>query len=162
MKNKIKNKLGFTLLELLVVVVIIGILAAVAMPQYRKVVAKAELSRVISAVKVIDNAQERYYLMYNSYTRNLENLDVQFPNGDVVCLGTSLRHADCRSQNFIITHYYSQDENVPNLMECFTKNEILAGACKNFLHKDIYPSSSSMCEFLFAEPCYRVAKYIVF
>ena len=74
------NKKAFTLLELLVVVLIIGILAAVALPQYRKAVGRAELAQVISATKAITNAQERFYLANGSYTTNLQDLDINLPN----------------------------------------------------------------------------------
>ena len=53
-------KKGFTLLELLAVVMIIGILASIAMPQYRMAMEKARLAEGLSVLKAISDAQSRY------------------------------------------------------------------------------------------------------
>lgn len=76
------HKSGFTLLELLIVVVIIGILAAIALPQYRKVVEKARMSEAIIMVEKIADAQERYYLINNDYTRDINDLDIDIIGED--------------------------------------------------------------------------------
>ena len=68
---------GFTLLELLVTVVIIGILASIALPQYEKAVIKARTAEAQVNLKALNDAQERYWLMYRSYTNTLKELDIR-------------------------------------------------------------------------------------
>jgi type IV pilus assembly protein PilA len=56
MQLKQRAQKGFTLIELMIVVAIIGILAAVAIPQYKDYTAKAKASAVISSVDPMKTA----------------------------------------------------------------------------------------------------------
>ena len=71
---------AFTLIELLVVVLIIGILVAVALPQYQKAVIKSRFAGLKILTKSLADAEEAYYLANGEYTRDLDILGVM-PEG---------------------------------------------------------------------------------
>ncbi len=73
-----KSKKGFTLIEILVVVLIIGILAAIALPQYKKSVLKSGLAQAIITARDLHNDQEDYYLANGKYASSKAELDKEF------------------------------------------------------------------------------------
>lgn len=71
---------GFTLIEVLVTVLIIGILTSIALPQYQKAVYRAHFAKMVTASDAIYNAQIIYHDTYNKYAETMEELDITLPD----------------------------------------------------------------------------------
>ncbi|WP_061011011.1 MULTISPECIES: pilin [Vibrio] len=59
--NKQKKQQGFTLIELMIVVAIIGVLAAIAIPAYQDYVKKGEASSALATLKALQTPAELAY-----------------------------------------------------------------------------------------------------
>ena len=70
---------GITLLELMIVVVIISIMAAIAYPNYREFAARAKRNEAKAMLLLIATNQERHYLQNNTYTSDLGTLGAKTP-----------------------------------------------------------------------------------
>ncbi|MBM3334310.1 prepilin-type N-terminal cleavage/methylation domain-containing protein, partial [Candidatus Sumerlaeota bacterium] len=75
------RKTGFTLIELLIVVAIIAILAAIAVPNFLEAQVRAKVSRVKSDLRTIATAEEAYRVDWYSYTHI--NTGSDCPEGSV-------------------------------------------------------------------------------
>ena len=65
---------GVTFIEIMIVVVLIGIMASIAYPNYRQFVARAKRTEARAALLKIATNQERFYLQNNSYTTDMMQL----------------------------------------------------------------------------------------
>ena len=72
------RKRGFTLIELLVAIAIIGVILAVALPNYVSVVEGAKLERIKSDMEMIKKAVRKYVMRLGVYPKDLKYLKGSF------------------------------------------------------------------------------------
>lgn len=76
---KTRHQRGFTLIELMITVAVIGILAAVAYPSYTQYIVRANRSAAQSFMYSVANKQEQYMLDARTYAGALSELSVTVP-----------------------------------------------------------------------------------
>ncbi len=79
-----RNQRGFTLVELMIVVIIVGILAAVAIPMYQGATERAKASEAVAALGTIRGALRVYYAEHGTYVNGSFTDGAQVTNGGVL------------------------------------------------------------------------------
>lgn len=72
-----RNINGFTLIEMLITIIIIGILASIALPLYQKSMEKARVAKILPVLKTLYNAEQDYYLQYRKYPKTFDDLGLK-------------------------------------------------------------------------------------
>jgi len=77
--NSKKKPLGFTLLEIIIVVIIVGVMATFGLPKYEVAVEKMRSQEGANVLRALWGAQKRYHLKNGIYTNDISNLDITLP-----------------------------------------------------------------------------------
>jgi type IV pilus assembly protein PilE len=120
LRKMVRHMRGVTLLELMIVVVIVGILATIAYPNYREFVARAKRNEAKAALLQIAQNQERFYLQNNTYTTDMTQLGFPMAGGYIT---------DTESYSITVT---VADANDFTAIATYQKADNEAGKCQTF------------------------------
>ncbi len=87
-KSEVGTRKGFTLVELAVVIVIIGVLAAFGVPRFLKSVERSKASEAFQYLSAVRAAQERYLAKEGIYATSVDDLDITQSTPKYFTLGT--------------------------------------------------------------------------
>ena len=112
---------GITLIELMIVVVIVSILAAVAYPNYQEFTARAKRNEARAALLRLATNQERFYLNNNTFTTQLTALGFSTtPTWDTETGYYRVRVTNANASNFTATATYLQGGSEDGKCRVFT------------------------------------------
>jgi len=88
-RNKKVSLAAFTLIEIMIVVIILGVLTTLVIPQYSKIMERSRQSEAYTSLGVIRGAQVRYYAEYADYVYGTvwSKLDIEQPTGKCFSYG---------------------------------------------------------------------------
>lgn len=88
-----KNPQGFTLVELLIVMIVIGLLAAIAIPKFSETRERAYVSSMKSDLRNLATVQETYYSEGNNFTYSNALSALSFNPSDGVAVAVAAANA---------------------------------------------------------------------
>ncbi len=152
-KRNLMNPKGFTLMELLVVVLIIGILSAIALPMYNKAVMKSRYTGLFPLTKAIWEANEAYYMEHNEYATELDDLGVKgqkkYSDGTAIKLvdGEDLSYVEVSNETTVpnaqYVVYQNHSKKFPGATVCEAGDERSKALCIALGGTETTPASRS-------------------
>lgn len=129
---------GFSLIELMVVVAVAGILAAIAYPAYTSWVQRSRRADAMAVLTAIVQAQERYRSNNSAYAPDVDTLNVNVsaiaPNYDISIAGVD--NPPTLTSGYVVTATVKTSGLQKNDTNCATMSVQLLGALLQYLASD--------------------------
>jgi type IV pilus assembly protein PilE len=121
MNNNQHKTVGFTLIEMVMVIAIIGVIAAIALPNYQKYIRKARRAEGMETLLIAAQRLEVYRGRYATYTNNLNNLnlDTESPNGHYGDLKI-VTSDSCEITSCYVLKIYAQNQQKKDDIQAFS------------------------------------------
>ena len=103
LNRKMKRTRGFTLIELMIVVGIIGILSVIGIPSYQTYVKKANRADAEQVMMTIANKQQQYLLDARLYADILDSSGLNVLANDTKWICTNAAATGCSNSRYVIT-----------------------------------------------------------
>jgi len=135
---------AFTLIELLIVIIIIGILATMAVPQYQKMVEKSKLGQAYIKMDALRKAENVYYMQYDKWLDiNSPSMDSKY---DVKISALSLEPSDFSGDKYFSYWWGTNNYRTPD-------NKLHAGGAANAVRTESFDGSTLEAYWLFNDDC---------
>ena len=105
------NQKGFATLEVILMIVVIGILASVAVPRFTDMTTKANTAKIQADLSTLDNAIEIFYMEKGEYPSDLSKLDKYVKDVDKLKPPTGQAFVNGEAKNISDEEYKINSDN---------------------------------------------------